>query len=188
MDGKLLKCMVPAIVCVLLFSCASSPVRVNSPFAALDAYVLENGGWSFNHYEQARIFGQIRKGLAADFTAELARYVDADLERAYWCGVFLTEPDYAGEAKPDWKLAAAIFELGLQKVFDPASPDRAVRNNAATQISIRIQYLLVQFKLRNLDLAGAQKRDLETLFRAYPSYAGAFPVLSAEDLRIYDSL
>ncbi|MBN1699795.1 MAG: hypothetical protein JW881_19930 [Spirochaetales bacterium] len=177
------------LVSLFLFCCTSiSSSDTEDPFMPLTNYVESHNGWSFNHNRQSDIFNEIRVGLGDDFGKKLCSYVGSDLDRIYWCGLFLIEDDYLHGSQPDAGLAIEIFEKGAAVKTDPSSNDKAEMNMVAKQATLKIIYAILLYRDGQTDKARLYKIEIENLFEEYPIYCGAFPAINDEDRDIYNAL
>lgn len=171
-----------------LYSCATldeTPAKY-STFNDFDNYVKKTGGWGWNNADKSKVFQEVRNSLKDSFESELLKYIKNDLTRTYWCGIFLGYQENLN--KNDVKLKLKIYETGIAVKTFPKSENSKLQNAVARQITMMIVAALLYKKTGNTKRAKELKRDVGRVFAKYPVYEGAFPAMTEEDSKIYESL
>lgn len=174
------------IICIFTLT-AFYALGTDYTFDSMSALLKEHkNSWSVDRKPLCKIFNKIRKNLDSDhFERELINFVEDDLDKIYWCGLFLINEYYLNGNEADFKLAAKIFDIGASIKTNPASEDKNEINLAARQISLKIIYAVLTYKMGDIPKAEELKKDVENTVDLNPMYMGCYPAMSTEDRSIY---
>lgn len=157
------------------------------PFEALDETAPNGISWGINNHEVARIFNAERDRLGDSFDQALILFVEGNLDRHYWCAVFLSEPAYLGGREPRPYLALLLFEQGLRLAIDKRQPGEKFNpREGSFRYLLAVGYMRAGF----VRLAVQHKRELEEwissreLNEPYPS----LPAVSDAEEEVYDKI
>ncbi len=162
--------------------------NADNPFFPFLVCIQTRHGWASTRENQAFIFHQIRKDLGDEFEKELVKFAGKDLHRIYDCGIYLTTDTYLFGEKPFNSLALRLFETGMSRKLDPQTEDHDEMYLVSTQVSIKIQAVILYAKSGKVEKARKLKKEIEKLVKDYPVLSGSFPAFDDEERNIYEKL
>jgi hypothetical protein len=157
----------------------STPVFAAEPFAELAELTKERVRWAGSKHELASSFNAERDCLGQAFESAVIKFAGHDCDRAYWCGLFLTEDGYLQKRSPQRLLAVALWENAVLVASERAPPGTGELRPLHTVLAI--QYARLGFE------KSARHHKACALY-LFKELGEGGPAVSAEDFELFDSL
>lgn len=162
---------------------AQTDAPEDQPFEALAR--RSESAWAGAKRPLVQLFNKERKRLGERFEAELLKFVAENVDRHYWCGLFLTDayPDEEFGGKPQPHLALLLWHQGMvvaSRGSDLDSLGDIVRlSKLAAVLSAKQGFAI---------LAAEHKKTVEKLLAERPILKGCCPAMSGEEHGIYEGI
>ncbi len=163
------------LLLLFLAFCSMSAFAQSKPFSNLNA-ALKNEGSFLGGFKEvlSEAFNEDRKALGDNFETELWKYLDKDIDRHYYIGLFLVTPKYlyGNSAQPE--LASKIWQKGIE-----LAKRKSDLNNGARRTSLLIVSAILAERNGKSDEAKNYKAEVA-------AYAAAKPDAGNYDLKLTD--
>jgi hypothetical protein len=168
---------------VILVFCGIVCAQTAVPFAGLERQVKLLGGWGGSKQPLAREFNAERKRLGDRFETELLKYVGTEVERHYWTSAFLEDAGYLQGNTPRLHLSLLLKQQALA-LLDGKRDEDSLMN--VVMLSVTAAVLAERLHLHAL--AVSYKTTAQSLIDRDPDFGGAFPALSSDERKMYDTI
>jgi hypothetical protein len=178
---KKLALAIPVLAAALVCLAAAPEER---PFASVVRELGHCGGWEGSKRDLTPVFAAERKRLGDRFQTELLVFIGDDPQRHYWVASFLTTPEHLHGQQAMPELALLILHQGIE-LCRPKMADEDIKFRL---LSLEYCAAILSQRTGFRHQAASHKREYEKMLKENPNLAGAIPIVSPEERKVFESI